>query len=268
MKRIIATLGLALVAVAGTLGGALAQDASPVASPPVATSIPPVVWVSNDYHPTASMATPVEGAIAPHSAYWVQFLPGGGLALRADCNGGFGSYTMDGSNLTIGPIGTTLMLCPESGQGAEFAQALTKAVTWSIDQSQASDQLVLGLSDGTSLSFSPALTGVVWQWSETQMMDGTVITPTTPNKYYLSFNEDGSVAGQIDCNRAFGSYTVDGNQISMMLATTKMHCGDDSQDVAYAANLAEVTSFVIRDGKLALAMPMDSGIVVFDPVVE
>lgn len=268
MRRVLATLSLALVAVAGTLGGVAAQDATPMASPTASAGIPPIVWISNDYLPTASVGTPEEGAVALGSSYWVQFLPDGGFAFRADCNGGFGSYTIDGSNVTLGPLGTTLMLCPEGGQGDAFVQDLSQVTNWSIDQSEASDQLVLGLADGRSLTFAPSLSGVVWQWSETQMMDGTVITPNNPENYYLSFNDDGSVVGQIDCNRAAGSYETDGNQITMMLATTKMYCGDDSQDTAYALALAQVTSFVIRDGKLALAMPMDSGIVIYTPIVQ
>lgn len=267
MKRIVATLGLAIAAAVSTLGGAVAQDASPVASPTASIDLPPIVWVSDDFHSAVDEATPEEGAIALGSAYWIQFLPDGQLSLRVDCNGGFGSYEVDGSNLTLGPIGTTLMLCPEGGQGTEFVAALDKVTSWSIDQSNASDKLVLGLSDGSSISFSPSLTGLIWQWSETQMSDDTVITASDPEKFYLSFSGDGSVVGQIDCNRAFGSYKTDGNQISMMLATTRMFCGEDSQDTAYALNLAQVTSFVIRDGQLALALPMDSGIVLFDPVV-
>lgn len=272
MRRLVATLGLAIAATIATLGGAVAQDAAPAASPaasPVASiDIPPIVWVSNDFLPTSSSATPEQGAIALGSSYWVQFLPDGGFSFRADCNGGFGSYTVDGSNVTLGPLGTTLMLCPDGGHGNEFIAALGQVTTWSIDQSEASDQLVLGLADGTSLTFSPSLTGVVWQWAETQMSDDTVITPTNPENFYLSFSDDGSVVGEIDCNRAFGSYQTDGVQIAMMLATTRIFCGEDSQDSAYAYNLALVTSFVIRDGQLALAMPMDAGIVIYDPVIN
>ncbi|HET9660228.1 MAG TPA: META domain-containing protein [Thermomicrobiales bacterium] len=272
MKRIVATLGLAIVAAVSTLGGAVAQDASPMASPvssPSASSgIPPIVWISDDFTPTVDTATPVEGAIALGSEYWIQFLPDGQLSLRADCNGGFGSYEMDGSNLTLGPIGTTLMLCPEGGQGDAYLAALNKVTSWSIDQTDATDKLVLGLSDGSSISFSPSLAGVVWQWAGTQLSNGDEIVPSDPSKFYLSFSTDGSVVGQIDCNRAFGSYMSDGTQISMMLATTRIFCGEDSQDTKYALDLAQVTSFVIRDGQLALALPMDAGIIFFDPIVE
>lgn len=269
MKRIVATLGLAIVAVVSSLGGAVAQNASPVASPEASAGIPPIVWVSDDFLPTASAATPEEGAVALGSSYWVQFMADGGFSFRADCNGGFGSYEMNGASVDLGPLGTTLMLCPEGGRGDEFIKALDSVTSWSIDsESSASDKLVLTTADGTNLTFSPSLAGVVWQWSATQMSDGTVIIPVRSTDYYLSFSEDGSVVGQIDCNRAFGSYTTDGNQITMMLATTRMACGDDSQDTTLALHLAQVTSFVIRDGKLALAMPMDSGIVIFDPIVS
>ncbi len=268
MKRLVATLGLALMAAVSTFGGAMAQDASPVASPAAGGGIPPIVWESNDFLPTVSSGTPGADAIALGSEYWVQFLPDGGFSFRADCNGGFGSYEMDGSSVTLGPLGTTLMLCPDGGRGGEFIDALTSVTSWEIDQSGASDMLVLTTADGTNLTFDAAITGVVWQWSETQMSDDTVVTPNNPEDYYLSFSPDGSVVGQIDCNRAFGSYTTDGSQITMMLATTRMHCGDDSQDTAYALNLAQVTSFVIRDGKLALAMPMDAGIVIYEPVLD
>lgn len=245
----------------------MAQDASPVASPEASAGIPPIVWVSNDFLPTASEATPGQDAVALGSGYWIQFQPDGGFSFRADCNGGFGSYEIDGSSLTLGPLGTTLMLCPEGGQGNEFIQALSSVTSWSIDQSGASDVLVLTTGDGTNLTFDASITGVVWQWSETQMSNDTVITPTNPEQYQLSFSDDGAVVGVIDCNHAFGSYTTEGSQITMMLATTRMYCGDDSQDTAFALSLAQVTSYVIRDGKLALAMPMDAGIVIFEPVV-
>lgn len=268
MQRLIATLGLAIIAIVGTMAGTSAQDATPAASPEASAAIPPVVWVSNDFTPIADVATPVEGAVAPKSEYWIQFLPDGQLSLRADCNGGFGSFTMDGSNLHFSAIGATLMLCPEGGSGDAFLQALNDVTAWSIDQSGASDTLVLTSADGSSISFSPSLTGVIWQWTVTQMSDDTEIVSSDPAKFYLSFSLDGSVVGQVDCNRAVGTYTTDGAQFSIKLATTLMYCGDNSQDSQYINDLDQVSSYVIRDGQLALALPMDGGIVFFEPVVQ
>ncbi|MEZ4531312.1 MAG: META domain-containing protein [Thermomicrobiales bacterium] len=97
---------------------------------------------------------------------------------------------------------------------------------------------MLTTADGTNLTFDAAVTGVVWQWSETQMSDDTVVTPNNPEDYYLAFHRTAPLLGRSLQPRAFGSYTTDGSQITMMLATTRMHCGDDSQDTAYALNLA------------------------------
>ena len=272
MKRIVATLGLAIVAAVSTLGGAVAQDASPmaspVASPSASAGIPPIVWISDDFTPTADAATPVEGAIALGSEYWIQFLPEGQLSLRADCNGGFGSYEMDGSNLTLGPIGTTLMLCPDGGHGDDVSGRVEQR-DLVVDRSEPT-RLTSWCSDSQtaarSLSRRAERRGLAMVG--TQMSNGDEIVPNDPAKFYLSFSADGSVVGQIDCNRAFGSFKSDGTQISMMLATTRAFCGEASQDTAYSLNLAQVTSFVIRDGQLALALPMDAGIIFFDPIVE
>lgn len=268
MKRLAATLGLALIAAVSSMGATMAQDASPVASPEASVGIPPIKWVSNDFLPTASADPTEEGSVALGSEYWVMFRPDGQFSFRADCNGGFGSYEMDGSSVDIGPMGTTLMMCPEGGQGSEFTAALDSVTSWSIDQSGASDVLVLTTEDGTNLTFDASLTGVTWQWHETQMMNGTVTTPNNPEKFQLIFQSDGSMQGVIDCNHAFGSYKTDGSQIVMMMATTRKFCGEGSQDTSFALNMAQVTSYVIRDGQLALAMPMDSGIIVFDPILE
>ena len=53
MNRLLASLGMTLVAVAGALSATAAQEASPVASPEALSSIPPIVWQSVDYTPTA-----------------------------------------------------------------------------------------------------------------------------------------------------------------------------------------------------------------------
>lgn len=260
MKRFFALLSLIVATALSGYGGTLAQDAAP--------GIPPVVWVSNDFGTTIEpIGTPVEGAVAPTRAYRLQFLPQGQLSLHADCNSGFGTYQIDGSNLTFGPRGTTLMLCPEDGAGDAFLQALDDVISWSIETNDANDELVLGLVDGGVLSFSPSLIGVEWQWAGAEMSDDTVIVPNDPAAFSLSFSSDGTVAGQIDCNRAHGSYRVDGSRFDITMATTMMYCGDDSLDTVYGQDLDRVTSFVISDGQLALAMELDSGIMYFDPVI-
>jgi hypothetical protein len=46
-----------------------------------------------------------------------------------------------------------------------------------------------------------------------------------------------------------------------------MACPEDSLDAAFARYLDEAVSFVFRDGKLYLALPVDAGIAEFAAVI-
>jgi hypothetical protein len=51
------------------------------------------------------------------------------------------------------------------------------------------------------------------------------IAPDDPAKYTIAFLSDSSVAAQIDCNRGFGRYHIDGKAIRIgPLASTRMGC--------------------------------------------
>jgi para-nitrobenzyl esterase len=56
--------------------------------------------------------------------YTLTFLPDGTLAAQVDCNRGRGSYTLDGSTLTFGPLTTTRMACPADSQAGGFLENL------------------------------------------------------------------------------------------------------------------------------------------------
>jgi heat shock protein HslJ len=56
--------------------------------------------------------------------YTLEFQPGGKIAVRADCNRGSGSYTLNGAALTFGPIATTRAMCPPGSKDAEFLRGL------------------------------------------------------------------------------------------------------------------------------------------------
>ncbi|MDR0955099.1 MAG: META domain-containing protein [Rikenellaceae bacterium] len=52
---------------------------------------------------------------------------------RGDCNSFFAPYSLTGGKLSIGTIGSTRMLCPNSAQEAEYFQTLERAATANID---------------------------------------------------------------------------------------------------------------------------------------
>jgi len=56
--------------------------------------------------------------------YTLEFQPGGMVSVRADCNRGSGSYLLNGSALTFGPIATTRAMCPPGSKDADFLRGL------------------------------------------------------------------------------------------------------------------------------------------------
>jgi len=95
-----------------------------------------------------SVTTPADPA-----TYTLEFLPSGRLQVQADCNGGSSSYTLDGTQLTIGSIALTRMACPADSLDTVFLQQLGEVGSYLMD----TGNLVLELKlDSGSMVFAPA----------------------------------------------------------------------------------------------------------------
>jgi heat shock protein HslJ len=247
--------GLAALGILGTKAVTLAQDSTPVdGTPAVGTGIPPIRWNLASIDTTDDSLVPDDPSL-----FTVQFFPEGNIGIKADCNVGGGGYSINGESITIGDMFTTLAFCGDESIDQDFTAALMDASTWSISNDPG-DLLALGLNtDGASISFKPALQGVVWQWVEFVGGDGSVITSAAPERYTLEFMDDWSVQAQLDCNSGRGSATVDGSSIDLLVATTKKMCADDSQFDDFFRVLDEAVEWIISGGDLYLNLPMDSG---------
>jgi len=85
--------------------------------------------------------------------YTVEFQLDGALSVKADCNNAFGSYTVDGSSLTIemGPM--TLVACPPESRGDDFAKYLGFTAHYFFEDGN----LYLDLmADGGTMVLAPA----------------------------------------------------------------------------------------------------------------
>lgn len=237
-----------------------AQSATPAATPTSAAStLAPVIWELQAFVAPDGTSSPVDQP----GNYTLQVESSGQVFLRADCNRGFGSATIDGNAVALGDVGVSMMMCPDGSRDQEFLKGLSNAATWAYDN----DALVLSAADGSALRFNPTLAGVVWQWQRTQMMNDTVVTPSDPASYTLEFSEDGKLVVQADCNRAFGSFETDGPKIDIRaLGMTRMACPEGSMDVAFVQNLNDVVAHTFHDGHLFLDLPMDGGILEFSAV--
>ncbi len=79
--------------------------------------------------------------------YTLEFLPGGQVNVRADCNRGTASYALNGAQLSFGPVALTKMMCPPGSRDADFLRGLAAAATHEL----AGSSLVLSLRDAAGV---------------------------------------------------------------------------------------------------------------------
>lgn len=110
------------------------------------------------------------------------------------------------------------------------------------------------------------LEGGVWRWVRTLYNNDTTISPTRPEDYTLHFLEGGRVEAKADCNLKTGTYTRDGNRLSISIfGSTMAACAPGSPEEEFTRDLTRVQSFLFHDGDLVLALKLDTGTMRFSP---
>jgi para-nitrobenzyl esterase len=111
------------------------------------------------------------------------------------------------------------------------------------------------------------LAGTAWQLVRLQGGDGRTLVPDDPAKYTIEFLADGAVAMRIDCNRARGSWKSPApSQLELgPMAVTRVECPPGSLYDRFAKDVGTVRSYVVRNGRLFLALMADGGIYEFEP---
>jgi heat shock protein HslJ len=83
--------------------------------------------------------------------YTLQFGSDGRASVRADCNRGSGSYALEGSKVSFGPIASTRAMCPPGSKDNDFLKGLQQASGHLVE----GDDLVLTLKfDSGSMRFT------------------------------------------------------------------------------------------------------------------
>lgn len=192
---------------------------------------------------------------------------GAPLAFAADgtfsgstgCNRVSGTFTQDGSGLTMAPGPMTLMGCPEdlAGQEAAVVAALPAVAGFTSVEGT----LTLLDADGaTLLTYGPGLVGLPkTSWTATGVNNGkeAVVTTAATGAITMTFGDDGTVAGTGGCNSYTGTYepTQDGGLTFGPIAATARACADpdvDATEQAFFAALPKVTSYRIDGLQLTL----------------
>jgi heat shock protein HslJ len=121
----------------------------------------------------------------------------------------------------------------------------------------------------------PPLVGTRWKLREIQSADDTIGTtrPEDPTLYTLTFNDDGSLAMRLNCNRGFGpwkatpSATDTSGSITIgPLGVTRALCPPPSLDERIARDMDRVRGYFLRDGLLSLSLMADAGTYIWEPM--
>jgi heat shock protein HslJ len=177
----------------------------------------------------------------------------GRLTGFAGCNNFSGSYQLDGDRLTIGPVASTQMACPEPDSSIEnaFHVLLAGTLRYVVD----GDSLTTTAASGAALRFMreppPQLAGVNWKVTSFNNNRHAVVGVIGEPSIRMSF-KNGQVSGSAGCNTFHGTYAIDGGQIKVgQLAATRRACDEPlmTQEQEFLAALASAVTWSI-DGNV------------------
>jgi heat shock protein HslJ len=228
-------------------------DPVPVASSTTATSITQGVWGWQ----RTEMSDDTTIVPPDPNRYTISFQADGRLAIRADCNQGGGTYTLEGSQLTVKPGPMTLIACGPMSQDAAFMRGLRDVATYVMD----GENLVLNLKvDSGNMVFSPqpplSLTGGPWRVTFYNNGAGGAQSVLPDVELTATFGEDGNVNGNAGCNLYRGPYSVVGDRITFgNLISTRRACLSEPlnrQEQAFLTALTNAAKYELLGDRLTL----------------
>lgn len=204
------------------------------------------------------------GEISESIPFGVTFRDDETLVVTTGCPEVSGTYeVLEGGGISIDVLDNANVTCDEA-QAKTFLGNLEMATSFMVDDD---GLLHLHLSDGSLYTFDPALIGVTWQWVEFQSSNDTLVTPAETDIHQVLFNQDGSVDLSTPCASGTGTFIDSTTEFDVDLKTVDTTaCAADSPASLLIRDLEMATSYVIRDGHLYVALPMDGGIHEFAPV--
>jgi heat shock protein HslJ len=184
----------------------------------------------------------------------------GTISGNSGCNSFSGTYTTDGSNITIGPLATTMMACEEvvMQQETAYLAALQSAATYQV----MGDTMQLRTADDALAAMFAAeaasgLAGSSWDVISYNNGNQAVVSLMLGTEITAQFGEDGTLSGFSGCNNYSTTYQVDGENITIgAVAATQMFCespeGVMEQEAQYLAALATAATYRIDGPRMEM----------------
>jgi heat shock protein HslJ len=177
---------------------------------------------------------------APADAY-LEFTKNGKVGGNYGCNHFGASATIKGDTITVGDDTVkTKMACTTKGT-MDFESRLGAAVSDTTIKAEVDgDKLTLTTGNGDTVNLTaekPAeLYGTKWNVTATVRGDAeggsaVALSPEAEGRAHLTFDEKGTVSGQLGCNRVTAKATVGDGTITLGTAgTTRKMCSDSLMD--------------------------------------
>jgi len=212
-----------------------------------------VTWQLSTYV-TDDARVPVPGDVAATATF-----ASGQVSGTNGCNSYSGPYQASGSSLSVGPLMSTLMGCGpvQSAIESAFMGAFQDAASYTVTSTQLT---IYDASGAQTLTFTPqaAVTLVGTPWNVVNYNNGNQATVSVEagSVITLQFAAEGSVSGNASCNEYHGSFTTDGDTVTVgPLATTRMACQSDqlgAQETQYLTALQNAATYDITNGTLTI----------------
>ena len=104
------------------------------------------------------------------------------------------------------------------------------------------------------------ITGGVWKWHQSLYNNDQKSVPPNPSHYTISFNPDGTINIQADCNRGGGTFSIKGKRISLEVThTTRAMCPPESLEQAFIKDLNASNIFFFSEGNLYIDLKYHKG---------
>lgn len=169
------------------------------------------------------------------------------------CNSFFGSVTREGDAWKMGEMGQTMMACIDGMEQETAVLALLQSVT---SHTLTASSLVLHAPDG-DLVYAPAQNMDLEKtpWMLTGLAQNDAIVSTWIDETITMQFADGKISGYTGCNEFFGSYTIDGQALTLSaLGQTRRACDEEhsQRELDLMTALTQVAGYQIELNTLTL----------------
>ncbi|MEV3989541.1 META domain-containing protein [Streptomyces sp. NPDC049837] len=200
-------------------------------------SVRPDVPVTGVHWTVESVTVDGKKTAAPAGAH-VEIDPKGQAKGNFGCNHFNARAAVEGDTITLSDTGMTEMGCPEPLQG--FEDALKSALTGKLKARLTDGELTLTTTDGDSIRLSeqPPAPLVGTKWTVNSLVSGQAATSLpagTEGKASFVFGKDGSVRGNLGCNRFSAPVTTDGSTLTFgRVTSTRKLCPGPAMELERA----------------------------------